>query len=317
MAELQNTFSWSFSAAHDFEECRRKRYWGKYGMWGGWDKQAEPVARKAYQLNKMDNIYSLQGTAAEEAVMWALRELQKGREVDAEKAYQMIARPLLNKGWQESKKGVWRASPKKHCCLREHYYKEWDADTEKQKTQAVIEHTRSCLAHFIERVWPRLQKITRSDEIPVAGPGGGDPEHFMYGGVKIYAIPDYVYTIDDQFHIHDWKTGRPRESHRDQLAVYGLWAKEKHGVAPNQIFVYLEYLGEGKVAPAQLDEAELQRIHDRIDASVADMTEYLVDNDRARNQPLPKEAWDLAIDQRTCKRCNFYELCEPELKELT
>ena len=65
MAELENTFSWSYSAASDFEVCRRRRYWSKYGKWGGWSPQASPEQRKAYQLDKMDNLYSLLGQAVD------------------------------------------------------------------------------------------------------------------------------------------------------------------------------------------------------------------------------------------------------------
>ena len=72
MAELKNTFSWSFSAGSDFDDCRRRRYWNKYGMWGGWGRNAPAESQLAYRLNKMNNRYSLQGQAAEEAVMWVL-----------------------------------------------------------------------------------------------------------------------------------------------------------------------------------------------------------------------------------------------------
>ena len=45
------------------------------------------------------------------------------------------------------------------------------------------------------------------------------------------------------------------------------------------------------------------------------MTEFVVDNDMLRNEPMPKEEWDLAESRDTCKQCNFYELCKPELDE--
>ena len=49
MAELKNTFSWSYSASEDFDACRRKRYWSKYGMWGGWDRNASNEQKAAYR----------------------------------------------------------------------------------------------------------------------------------------------------------------------------------------------------------------------------------------------------------------------------
>ena len=49
--------------------------------------------------------------------------------------------------------------------------------------------------------------------------------------------------------------------------------------------------------------------------SVGEMTEYLVDHDRGKNEPLPKEEWELTLDPVNCSQCNFYELCKPELEQ--
>jgi len=315
MAELKNTFSWSFSAATTFDECRRRRYWSKYGMWGGWDRHAPEPAQKAYQLNKMDNIYSLRGTAAELAVMWALRQLQDGDEVTVEDVYLKGARPYLNKCWKESKEKQWRINAKRHCCLREHYYNEWDAETEKEKTIETVNHIKTCIGNFIERIWPRLTTVKRGDELQITQPDQGDPEHFTYNGVKIYSIPDYGYHKDKQVHIHDWKSGRVRAEHRDQLCLYGLWAHTKLQVAPEDILTYDEYLYEGKVAVEQLSTDHLNEVRARIDDSVMDMIDYLVDSDIKKNEALPREEWDLVGDPGICRRCNFFELCKDELEE--
>jgi hypothetical protein len=77
--------------------------------------------------------------------------------------------------------------------------------------------------------------------------------------------------------------------------------------------VYLEYLGEGNVALNQLDANQCAEVREFIGQSVGEMTEYLVDMDRARNEPLPVEEWELASDLRTCRHCNFVELCRDEL----
>ena len=112
MAELKNTFSWSFSASQDFEECRRKRYWSKYAMWNGWSNKATKLQKTAYRLNKMQNRYALMGQAVEDAAMWILREKQDGRDAGVDEAYEKIARPFLNRCWKESKGGQWRTSPR-------------------------------------------------------------------------------------------------------------------------------------------------------------------------------------------------------------
>lgn len=313
MGKLENTFSWSFSAAEDFDECRRRRYWSKYGKWGGWDKNAAPMTRKAYQLDKMDNRWALMGHAAEAAIMRVLRQHQAGSPMDAESAFETVARPFLRQKWTESKRGEWKADPKKFCCLREHYY--GTMGDEKAVAEQISAQIRNCIAHFIEKVLPRIGGVTREQELEVRQPGAGqDAESILWNGIKLYVIPDYAYRIGGQFHIHDWKSGKVKESHREQLGLYALWAREKFGAKREDIFLYVEYLNEGLVAPFQMTAGDFEALEARIEASVAEMTEYLEDFDRGKNRPLPKEEWELASDPASCATCNFYELCKAELE---
>ena len=94
-----------------------------------------------------------------------------------------------------------------------------------------------------------------------------------------------------------------------------MWANVKHLVDPEKIFVYIEYLADGKIALAQLTPDDLESVRGKIRESVADMADYIVDGDIVRNEPVPKEEWDLTPDRGVCRRCNFYELCEPEFED--
>jgi CRISPR/Cas system-associated exonuclease Cas4 (RecB family) len=316
MGKLENTFSWSFSAASDFDECRRRRYWSKYGMWGGWEKNASPETKKAYQLNKMDNLWGLMGQAAENSIMRVLRQHQAGNPITAEEAYDTVARPFLRQKWTESKRGEWKENPKKFCCLREHYY--GTLDDEKAFAERISNQVKNCITNFIGKILPRIGNITREQELPVTTPDmGGDPENITWNGIKMYVIPDYAYRTGGQFHIHDWKAGKIKEAHREQLGLYALWAREKFRAKPEDTFLYVEYLNEGQVAPFQMTDEDFQTLEKTVEESVAEMTEYLVDFDRAKNVPLPKEEWELAADLSSCKNCNFYELCREELTSNT
>ncbi len=313
MAELVNKFSWSFSASEDFEECRRRRYWSKYAMWGGWRGDASPIQRAAYRLNKMENRYSIQGQAVEQSVMWALRNKQNGKDVTVEEAYEAVAKPFLNRCWKESTGRLWEADPKRYCCFREQYYKTLKKEDEKAWVVAIVEHVKKCIGIFLEKVLPRLKDVTAGDEIEIRTIEVGDPESFEMSDVKIYAIPDYVYQVDDDFHIHDWKSGKVKESHMQQLAIYGLWANVKHGIPADKIHVDIEYLADGTVRECQLTDADLQMARKYFENSMGDMASYLVDADMKKNEPLPQEEWELAESQRICRMCNFYQLCEKEL----
>ena len=316
MGELKNTFSWSFSASKDFETCPRRRYLAKYRMWNGWNAQAEAESQAAYRLTKMDSRHTVKGVAVEDAVMWVLQRHQAGQTVTMDEAYETIARPLLNGAWQDSKHQRWKQNAKKFTCLHEHYYPQFLPESQAEWPKRVAMDVKTCISNFITAVLPRIKDVRPDQEIPIRTVKMGDPESFEFDGVKVYAIPDYVYRDGDTLHIIDWKSGRPMESHASQIAVYGLWAGVQHGIPPRQIETHLEYLMSGQTASARLGDEDVAEISQLIRSSVADMTEYLENADRERNVPVSKDEWDMAADMSVCSRCNFYELCEPELKEL-
>ena len=76
MVGLKNVFTWSFSTGNDFEQCRRRHYWKKYGSWNGWDQSSSEETKKAYLLSKMQNRWSLIGVVAEKSIMWMLKQHQ-------------------------------------------------------------------------------------------------------------------------------------------------------------------------------------------------------------------------------------------------
>ncbi len=316
MSELRNIFSWSFSASEDFAECRRRRFWAKYEMWDGWTKSASARQQDAWRLSKMQNRHSLAGIAVEQAVRWAMQQKRKGLAVSPEEAYETAARPILLRRWKESQTEAWRTNPKRHCCLHEHYYKSFPKNGERETVIHLREHIKSCIANFIKSTLPRLESIRAEQEITIADADSKTIESFDFEGIKIYAIPDYAYRTGDEVCIHDWKTGRESEHHFEQMRIYGLWANRKHGVLPEKCRVFIEYLATGKTKSALLSESDLAAATDNIMFSIAEMSEYLVNGDRERNQPLPMEDWELTASQHHCAVCNFYELCKPELANL-
>ena len=315
MAKLKNVFSWSHSAAGDFEDCRRRRYYSKYAHWSGWERGATPLQKTAYRLNKMTSRYGLQGQAAELAVMWMLNEHQFGRERSVDEAFNEIARPFLRRHWDESTSNAW-VQRAKACCLHEHYYPEFHPGTEKERMIQVADTIKLCLQNFKEKVLPRLAAVTPAQEIPISVVGQGDPENFLFEGRKIYAIPDYVYVQDDVWHIIDWKSGKVKEEHQQQILGYALWAKVKHGIPPERIVLSLEYLQTGESKTFTITQDDLDGMTATIHESMQDMAQYLVDTDLDKNEAMPIEEWDMAYDPGLCHWCKFYELCKKELTEV-
>jgi CRISPR/Cas system-associated exonuclease Cas4 (RecB family) len=312
MAELVNNFSWSYSAAADFSDCHRKRYLGKYAKWGGWTSEATEEQCTTYRLSKMDNRYTLQGEVVERSAVWMMRQQQKGVPVSAEEAYETIARGLLRKAWDESTRQLWKIDVKK-CCLHEHYYPDFLQLEQMELMVTLSDAVKQCLQNF-ERVFvEKFAFIAPENEVQITRVGMGDPEHFMFEGIKVYAIPDYVHKQGDRWFIYDWKSGKIREEHRKQLGVYALWAHVKHHVAPENIHISLEYLQTGQSIGSDITEEDLEATRVEIRASVEEMKEYLVDGDIGSNEPLPRENWPQTSRFGFCRNCSFYELCAPEL----
>lgn len=286
-------------------------------MWSGWSREAAELQRTAYRLTKMRNRFLLQGEATEKAVMWVLRQKQNGIDVKPDEAYSKVAKPFLIESWKDSKRGRWKENPKKYCCLHEHYYENLNKDRtrEDQLVTDVANTVRLCITNFIKLVLPRLEGIRQDQEIPVKTIESGDPESFELNGIKVYAIPDYVYSAEETCHIYDWKSGKLEERHQDQVALYGLWASSSHNVFPDKIRVHLEYLKECQSQSQDLSEEILNTVRKTIVVSAQQMAEYLVDGDIGRNEPVPKEEWPMSADEKVCEHCNFWELCEPDLAQ--
>ena len=308
---MSQDFTWSYSSAVEFEVCRRKRFWKHYAGQGGEKPEAPAESRRVCFLSRLENLPCLVNCAVKESILWSLHRLQQGREVDVDSAYCAVARPFLNQRWQSSRSGTWREQSGA-ACLREHYYGQWTPEEERHQAGLAAELVRKCLDQFIQRVWPRLQSVDPASEICTdAVPGSFDLE-----GVPIIAIPDYAYRCDAGICIHEWKSGPRCAGNARQIGVYGLWAHKTLEVASGEVLLFLEYLGDGALAAARFNQQNLLQTIAYIEASVADMSEYLVDGDRHKNRPVPREEWDISMDEQICRRCNFYELCAPELEAL-
>lgn len=311
MAELKNTFCWSFSQAKDFGECRRRHYWNRYGFWGGWDSMAPAEVRTAYRLKQIKNKWSLIGETVDRAIHEVIERTVVKAPVALDACLDKAAEWLRN-AWRQHQTEKWRSDPKRCVCIRELYYNEIPAEASTDRdawAESVKERTETCLRNFFAHVLPRLKGLRTNDLLPVARPEQGDPEHFHLGKIKIYAIPDCAYHAGDKIVIHDWKTGVRRDEHRRQLAIYGVWAQTKHQSPAESIELYAEYLESGECSAVPYDTPIASGTCDAMLASVNEMRRFLVGGDTERNEPMPMETFPKTDDLKKCRLCNYRELC--------
>ena len=313
MAELKNTFCWSFSQAKDFAACPRRYYWIRYGSWGGWEDMAPKGVKLAYRLKQMKNRFALAGIAVDLAIKDAVASLKSGREKTFEDALD-YASSYLRKAWIEHMEGRWAGNPKRYVCIKEIYHGEFspdDAEARNLWASSIKEKVETCLMNFFGMVLPKIRPlIAKGELVDLSDPDAVERESFALGGIKIYAMPDTVIVKDDSLSILDWKTGRPRQFYANQMETYGLWAQCRHEVPPDRIDLTLVYLPDGTCQKVEYGPEIARRTFNFIRESVQDISDKLVNGDIARNEPLMMENFAQTDKLEVCAHCNFMELCQ-------
>jgi len=298
MPELKNEFSWSFSRRQTFESCRR-RYWLRYyAFWGGWNRDAPELARKAYFFSKMSTVRMLLGVAVHETIADLLRALVSGREPAS--PFEQV-RTRMNDAWRASKDERWRAvGPKQAPPLFEHYY---GVTVAAEETTRLREQALRCVRNFLEGDVYRAivkagPKSFRSiDTLEVA----------QLGGVACYVAPDFAYDADGITWLLDWKTGGGRDDHELQLLTYAEFARQKWALAPERMRAVDVMLDDGRSVDVPVDAARLANAVEQVRASAQAMRGVLTD---AAKNVARLEDLKPTDDVNECRRCFFREICD-------
>lgn len=297
------------SRAGTFAECKRRFYFEYYLAWRGWERDAPDERKQAYLLKKMTRMPMHAGTCLHDALQWWFEEKRAGRDAPPN---EVVAHAVdaLRRGWVESRDGSWRQRPAKKTRLAEHHFGEPEVD---ESTDAARDYG----TRFVDRIRDGVETFfTSADLAPVrdAAPDTwlaceelGTIELF---GEKVYAVPDFAFRTADGAAIYDWKTGKPREADRFQLALYALYAEQTWGLEPTSVRCVDAYLTTGEVVEDHPTREELDATLGRVEASIGAMRALHFDagemvGDREHFPMIPADS----DDARACRRCNFREVC--------
>jgi hypothetical protein len=317
VADLQNNFTWSVSRNATFEACPRQYWWNYYGSWGGWSRDADPEARRAYMLKNLSNRWAWVGTAVHEAIEAILKRLQRRqghgvldfegrrdegirREVELERLTERMRRD-----WVSSREGRYREQPKRAFGLVEHEYQE---AVPREEWAAMNDRGRAALDAFLtSSLFEEIRDSDPSRWLPIE-----QLDSFEVEATPVWVVLDFARRLaDDTLHIYDWKTGRmDPEANRPQLGCYTMYVGARHGAAPAQVVNHLVYLNETLTDVAfTLDEADLEATRAFLHDSMARMRAKLVDPavNAARREDFP-----LTDDLERCATCSFRRLCGRE-----
>lgn len=293
--------SWSLSKQNVFDECKRKYFFKTYAHWKGWEPDASEFTRKAYLLNKLQNIYALLGQAVHDEVKKAIlnKKIQKALSIKD-------IREKLNEAWKDSinNRADWERWPKEFTMLQEIYY--GNKSFLRQNSSKITKRAEVCIENFSgSEVFKRIKnsefQILEVDE---------DFPSFKYNGVRVFSIIDFLYKTDkNSIYIVDWKTGRPNEAKdKSQLKLYTIYVLEKYKNADlSNIKCVNEYLLTGDRAVHEFSEKEIANTKKYIEKSISEIDKYCED-------PQLNKPKDISFFKknpgRRCNYCEFLELCK-------
>lgn len=302
MSGLKNELSWSPSRGKILQKCARAYYYRHYGSWNGWERDGTPEQRLAYRLKQMKSLHSWIGDVVHRVIEESLRAARAKRAMPKAEDLQERARFLLNQEWFESKDKAWLENPKHYCNLFDHYYsREVSRDfLDRLRTKVFRSLANFCgsavLREIMEaRDWIGMEKLCV----------------FTHNGNTCFVKPDFAIRPNpSDVVVYDWKTGRPRPEDDFQVACYAMLAKRKWNAKQPEVVLF--YLPSNQVIRRRPDVAELASVEQCIDRDFETMRAPLRDQDK--NEAV-KEDFPLCRQPTECEKCEFFELCEVELKE--
>ena len=139
-----------------------------------------------------------------------------------------------------------------------------------------------------------------------------EPEDFgetRINNMKAYCKVDFLFPIDNQIYIIDWKTGKQDENkHRKQLLGYKLYASNNFSISPDKIIPIISYLHpEYKELELEFNESDIDDLTDQIKKETEIM--YSMCEDIEENTPKSKNEFAKTTNKKICDWCNYRELC--------
>lgn len=261
---------------------------------------ADERTRALYIAKNLKSRHMWMGEVVHWAVEGVLRELKLGREARAEEVLKSTTE-RMRKDFKESRDGLYRRNPKRHCGLYEH---EYNVDVQDGVWFNLHERARSCILHLLEsKILGEIKRIPPVDWLALEG-----LLDFNLEGDKIYLKMDFAARVDGGVLIIDWKTGEQADvDSQVQLSCYGLYAVVMWHTRPDEVTTTEYNLATRTENRSRLLPANIDWIKHYIRSSVTAMKELLADPKKniAREDDFP-----FTDNELTCEWCNFKKLCK-------
>ncbi|MCP4651824.1 MAG: PD-(D/E)XK nuclease family protein [Candidatus Omnitrophica bacterium] len=297
MGKLKNVLTWSFSRGRLFNECRRAYYYQYYASWGGWERNSDELARKAYILKNVRNMDAWIGDIVHQAIKWILRTMLNGEGVTLDQARNTIKHQLV-KTWEQSRSSAWEKNIKNNLNLLEHYYKR--EPTREELSRRIRKAVESIYNFYNSGLIDNFSKLEKENFLTI-----DELDSFNFEGVKTFAIPDLAIKTN-KYCLYDWKTGKPSEKDVLQLSCYVLYAVSKWGLDPEDVNIIPIYLTQKGFSTDAVMPVNIDIVKTHIRGSLAEMRAVLLD---VKNNKIDAKLCPKAEDSWRCKNCKFQEIC--------
>jgi CRISPR/Cas system-associated exonuclease Cas4 (RecB family) len=278
---------WSISRYELFDKCKRQYFYNYYSKF--------VPGIPSYKMTQLKGLTSVPleiGNVVHDVIEAFLRRLQQSASNIDEGRFFQFAREKAD-GYFSSKTFI------------ETYY----GRTASVDREEAFKKISRCLENFIKSPcynWLFMKAITNKVNWMIEPPGMGETR---LNGLKAYCKMDFLFPVENEIHILDWKTGaKDGHKHSQQLIGYAAAAAGNFGIRPNIIFPKIIYLyPEFEEFEVPLKEEDFEAFYGRIRNQTEEMQACCTNVEN--NIPLPIVEFPMTPSQSLCKFCNYQELC--------
>lgn len=154
--------------------------------------------------------------------------------------------------------------------------------------------------------WLTKEAISDKKDWLIEPPGYGETR---INEMKVYCKVDFLFPIDNDIYIIDWKTGKREEKHKKQLLGYVSWSSYHFEKDPIGIIPIIAYLQPSyEEIEMKFDESDIQDFAIQIKKEREEM--YSFCSNVEENIPKDKEEFIKTTNTVVCDYCNYRELCK-------
>ena len=278
---------WSVSRYNLFETCKRQYYYNYYAKY-----DPQYPAKKILALKNMTSIPLEIGNIVHDVNKTLLERLQKtAKAIDKARFFDYASKKTQEYVHAKTFQEV-------------HY-----GQRKSVGPDDLFGSVRISLESFLNSdrfPWLIDRAVVKKDEWLIEPPGYGETR---ISGTKAYCKVDFLFPVEDQLFIIDWKTGKPDPTkHHRQMVGYTAWACYHFEKDPDKISPIVAYLHPGyKEIQIHVNASDIEAFARRVRKETAEMHGFCLNVQK--NIPKDKALFT-PKKSRLCHYCNFKALCD-------